>query len=184
MDKVLSKDRQTVRSQFQGNAMGRPRQELLIPPGVNVPGGRPYSSSYAEARYDEHLRRIKSGGGCGAEVTTLLVMDYGEQILEASTPTARVELCYLHPPQHPIEDIVEPRPVLLVVQLLDVPPPPHPPTPPLRQLSRIQKLASLRILPRPHTPLINRTLASVSGASPRKLFTARTSPAKLRTSRS
>ncbi len=88
--------------------MGRPRKELLLPAGVNVPGGMPYSSSNAEARYNEHLRQIKSGGGCGAQVTTLLVMDYVEQILEASTPTARVKLRNLHPPQHPIKDVLEP----------------------------------------------------------------------------
>jgi hypothetical protein len=46
-------------------------------------------------------------------------MDYVEQILEALTPTARVKLHDLRPPQHQIEDIVEPRPVLLVVQVLD-----------------------------------------------------------------
>ena len=60
--------------------MRRPQQELLAPAGVNVLGGMPYSSSNAEARYNEHLRRIKFGGGCGASVTTFLVMDYVEQI--------------------------------------------------------------------------------------------------------
>jgi hypothetical protein len=59
-----------VGSQFQGNAMGRPHQERLVPVGVNILGGMHYSSSNAEARYNERLRRIKSGGGCGASVTS------------------------------------------------------------------------------------------------------------------
>jgi len=81
--------------------MWRPHRERLVPVGVNISGGTHYSSSNAEAQYNEHVRRIKSGGGCGDSVTTLLVMDY------------------------------------------------------------VRKPASWHILPRPHAPSIDRTLAIV-----------------------
>jgi hypothetical protein len=45
--------------------MGRPHREHLIPVGVNISGGTHYSSSNVEAKYNEHVRQIKSGGGCG-----------------------------------------------------------------------------------------------------------------------
>ena len=44
-------------SRFRGNAMWRPHRERLVPVGVNISGGTHYSSSNAEARYNEHVRK-------------------------------------------------------------------------------------------------------------------------------